>query len=380
MSRIIDEHRVYAADAVKLRSYASALGEVLRSGDRVLDLGAGTGLLGLLACQAGAEHVYAVDQGAIIELARQLAEENGYADRITHIRGLSTRITLPEKASVVVADQIGVFGTEAGVIEYFADAARRLTVPGARFMPYALRLLAAPVEQAEAHAEVSFWERKHADLSFRAALEIAQNTIYPRKLRREDLLGDPERIAEIELGSTRPEAFRTETTCTIAKKGVLHGIGVFWEAQLSPNVQISTSPLAAERVERRNAFLPLPSPMEVEPGERVRITLTIDPVQVMITWRVAIVPLGAERARHEILASTFRGMLMSREDLRRTHPDYVPQLDPWGLARKTLLELTDGKRPLSQIEILLFEKHRTLFATPEQAATFAAEVITRYGL
>jgi len=378
VSRIIDEHRLYAGDAHKLNAYQRALAEVLRPGDRVLDLGAGTGLLGLLACKAGAGHVYAVDQGAIIELARQLATENGFADRITHIRSMTTRTGLPEPVDLVIADQIGVFGTEAGVIEYFFDAKKRLTKPDARFMPYELRLFAAPIQNAEAHAEVSFWQHRHADLSFRAALEIAENTIYPRKLERADLLGAPVEVAKIALGTTAPNPFEAKGNLPIEEGGTLHGIGVFWEAQLSKGVMLSTSPLSATRVERRNALLPLPEPISVAAGDRVSIKLTINPAEVLITWNVAVFSAGAEKPHKQVVRSTFRGMLLSKEDLLRTRPGYVPTLDVWGVARKTLLELTDGQRTLKEIESLLFERHRNLFSAPEQAAVFAAEVITRY--
>lgn len=71
----------------------------MRPGDVVLDLGCGTGILGLLACRAGAARVYAVDEGKVIAIAKALARANGVADRITFIEGHSTRISLSEPAT-----------------------------------------------------------------------------------------------------------------------------------------------------------------------------------------------------------------------------------------------------------------------------------------
>jgi hypothetical protein len=51
--------------------------------------------------------VYAIDRGDLIRLAEEIAAANGFADRIVHVRELSTRATLPEKVDVVVGDQIG---------------------------------------------------------------------------------------------------------------------------------------------------------------------------------------------------------------------------------------------------------------------------------
>src|SRR3954462_4954787 len=110
MSREIDEHREYLSDPARIDAYRRAMTEVVRAGDVVIDVGAGTGILGLLACEAGAARVYAVDAGPILDLARAIAQANGFGDRIIHVRELSTRAVIPELADVVVTDQIGHFG------------------------------------------------------------------------------------------------------------------------------------------------------------------------------------------------------------------------------------------------------------------------------
>ncbi len=51
------EHMGYVSDAHRLAIYRRAMVAVVKPGDVVLDLGAGTGILGVLACQAGAARV-----------------------------------------------------------------------------------------------------------------------------------------------------------------------------------------------------------------------------------------------------------------------------------------------------------------------------------
>src|SRR5207249_237821 len=114
------EHRCYLADEARVSAFRQAIAQVVRPGDVVLDLGAGTGILGLLACRAGARQVYSIEQGGIIELARRLYEVNGFQDRVIFIKGLSTNVDLPEKVDVIFADQIG-FGPEFGLVDYFSD-------------------------------------------------------------------------------------------------------------------------------------------------------------------------------------------------------------------------------------------------------------------
>src|SRR5450755_1669435 len=114
MSLILDEHRQLLSDEARLRAFEAALNETVKPHHVVLDLGAGTGILGLLACRAGARHVYSIDSGGIIQIARDISRANHLQDRITYVKGLSTRVSLPEKADLVVADQLGHFGFEAG--------------------------------------------------------------------------------------------------------------------------------------------------------------------------------------------------------------------------------------------------------------------------
>ena len=53
----------------------------------ILDVGCGTGVLAMFAAQAGAKHVYAVDCSSIADQAREIIKINGFADRITVIKG-----------------------------------------------------------------------------------------------------------------------------------------------------------------------------------------------------------------------------------------------------------------------------------------------------
>src|SRR5688572_16780638 len=115
--------------------YRRAISEVVKAGSVVLDLGAGTGVLGFLACQAGASRVYSIEVDPIISLTRDLCKANGFEDRMHFIRGLSTTVELPEKVDVVVCDQIGAIGYEAGILEYLADARLRFLKPGGTLIP-----------------------------------------------------------------------------------------------------------------------------------------------------------------------------------------------------------------------------------------------------
>lgn len=93
----VDAFGSMIADQVRMSAYVQALEKHVKPDSVVLDIGTGTGIFALLACRFGARKVYAIEPNEAIQVARELAAANGYADRIEFIEDLSTRVTLPER-------------------------------------------------------------------------------------------------------------------------------------------------------------------------------------------------------------------------------------------------------------------------------------------
>src|SRR5918996_4054309 len=89
-------------DRVRRDAYDEALRRTVTPGAVVVNIGAGTGMFALQACRHGAGRVYAIEPDPVIDIGRSLAAANGCADRITFLQALSTEVTLPEAADVVV--------------------------------------------------------------------------------------------------------------------------------------------------------------------------------------------------------------------------------------------------------------------------------------
>src|SRR5919197_1335248 len=92
------------ADEGRMQAYSRALQHAISPASVVVDLGAGTGILSLLACRYGARKVYAVEPSSAIAIAEETAHANGFGDRIQCIQAHSTEIHLPEKADVILDD------------------------------------------------------------------------------------------------------------------------------------------------------------------------------------------------------------------------------------------------------------------------------------
>jgi protein arginine N-methyltransferase 1 len=382
LSLIVDEHREYLADLPRVNAFRTAIEETVKPGDVVLDLGSGTGILGLLACRAKAGRVYSVEATDLIGLAREISRVNGFSDRHKFIKGLSSHIDIPEKVDVIVCDQIGRLGPEFNLIEYISDVRDRFLKPGGSIIPSKVRMWLAAVEFPEMWKQVEFWRHQPAGFDFQPAGVLAANTGYPVKYREENLLSPPQVGGFFDLHTVVPGPMTLKANFTIDRDAHLHGIGGWFSAQLSKNVTMSNSPLVSQPINRRGVFFPIARPVSLAKGDQVKVELLIRSRELLFTWVVDVWHPDADSKEQLSMGSfrhsTFSGMLMSKEGFERTRPEFVPRLSSRGEARRSVLELCDGTRPLHEIEAEVYRRHQNLFRSYSAAAAFVTEVTTRY--
>lgn len=378
LSLVIDEHRQYLADSARLSAFKAAIASVVRPGHVVLDLASGTGIMGLLSCVAGASRVYSIEMGGVIAVARDLAHANGFGDRVIFIKEFSSHVDLPEKVDVVVADQIGNFGFNAGVVQYFADARQRFLKPDGVTLPSRMNLILAPVDAPDLFGQVEFWNSSPAGFDFRSVRPLSANTGYQVNLSPSSICGDAVVIASVDLNHATTAPFHGEATAVIGRTGTVHGLGGWFTAELAPGISMTNSPLASEQIQRRQVYFPIECAVQVAEGDLVRIRIMIRPTDSLVNWNVEILDGTTGLKKDTFRHSTWKGMLLPSEDLIHTQPGYKPKLTPRGEGRRTVVNLCDGVRTLAEIEDEVLRVHPDLFRNREQAAVFVAEVVTRY--
>jgi hypothetical protein len=132
------------ADAPRCRAYGKAIVSAVDDASVVVDVGAGTGLLGALALKAGARKVFAIEETASARSIAPLFKELGLpASRPAFelFQGNSTEAPLPRDATVVVSELFGNDPFCEGVLPTLRDVGARLT-PGrkVRWVPQALEV------------------------------------------------------------------------------------------------------------------------------------------------------------------------------------------------------------------------------------------------
>lgn len=271
-------------DRARTEAYLRAIPEVVRSGDVVVEIGTGTGVLAMAAARAGARHVYTIEAGAIGRVAQALFEANGLGDRITLVSGRSSHATLPERGDVLLSEIIGSDPLDERVLESTRDAIGRLLAPDARFLPQSIRIYAVPVTiPAPLRAAYFFAESARSRWSewykmdfgpldrgnAAGPLRIFQR---PHTARDWVRVSEPVLVAEINLASRHPPRVEQEMRVVATRRATIHGLVSYFDLRLSSGVELSTDPSHVD--EGSSWRLPvwlLPDPLEVEAGDALTL-------------------------------------------------------------------------------------------------------------
>ena len=127
-------------DAVRNAAYQAALARAVRPGMKVLEIGAGSGILSMMAARAGAREVIACEMNPkVAAAAQEIVARNGFADRVRIVAKNSTDldpvVDLGGPADLLVSEIVDNALLGEGVLPAVEDAARRLLRPGAGVIP-----------------------------------------------------------------------------------------------------------------------------------------------------------------------------------------------------------------------------------------------------
>ncbi|KAK0103554.1 hypothetical protein ONS95_005571 [Cadophora gregata] len=156
-----DIHETMLKDSVRTDAYRDFIynHKSLFVGKTVLDVGCGTGILSMFCAKAGAARVIAVDNSAIIDKARENVFNNGFADKITCLRGKIEEVTLPvDKVDIIVSEWMGYCLLYEAMLDSVIYARDKYLTPEGLMIPSHMNMWVAPVADPEYIIDhIAFW-------------------------------------------------------------------------------------------------------------------------------------------------------------------------------------------------------------------------------
>jgi protein arginine N-methyltransferase 1 len=271
----IEYHRTLIADAARNAAFHAALKAVIRPGETIVaDIGAGTGLLGLMAAKLGAKAVYLFETAAVAGVAEAIIKANR-ARQCQIVPCHSTEMLDPPQVDVIVSETLGNYAFEENIIDTLADARARFLKPGGVVIPRAVTQFVAPVTGDRIHRELTVWDSVGYGLDLSFAKTMSLNNAYVRQIEASELLdGGRSALAwdQVDLMRERKSSRKGEARWVLQQPATVFGFATWWEAELGPGLVLSTAP-GAPRTHWEQLYFPLLAPMVVAAGEAVALSL-----------------------------------------------------------------------------------------------------------
>lgn len=248
-SRLVDRwHFGMVNDDARNQQFETAIKRAVTPDSVVLDIGAGTGLLSMMAARAGAKQVIACEANpTLAALAREVIKNNGYSDRIRVINKPSQQL-VPEtdfpkntRPDVLVAEVFDTLVIGEGALNTFEHACRYLLAPDAAIIPRQAVLYGGLIESQRLWREGGAAQACGFDLTplnrFRPDTIALEAASFGGRL-----LADEFPIFSFDLTGAEPTSVDVRLDIPIREAGICHAL-VYWiRLQLDDSAAIDNRP------------------------------------------------------------------------------------------------------------------------------------------
>ena len=280
-----DWHFKIINDEARNAAYDGALRRAIRPGDRVLEIGTGTGILAMMAARAGAGQVVTCEgNAAVAEMASRIIAHNGFADRVQVVAKLSADlklgVDLEAPADVLVSEVVSNNLIGEGVLPAIEQAAQLLR-PGARVIPARASIRVALAEDREAH-RMRMEIVEGFDLS---AFNRFAPPLYKIKVGDPKLIlrSEPRQLFGFDFQSLGPFSPGRTALSVKASGGLVGGIAQWIRLEMNAEGSYENAPSPGAKSSWAVQFFPLVRPIQLPPGTEVIVHGVIDG-QTLRVW------------------------------------------------------------------------------------------------
>jgi protein arginine N-methyltransferase 1 len=383
----ISDYGAMIADTVRTKAFVRALRNAITPDSVVVDIGTGTGIFALLACRLGAKRVYAIEPDDAIEVAKAMAAANGCSNRIEFTQDLSTTVSLPERADIIVSDIGGMLPWFRSHIASIVDARRRFLAPGGVLIPRQDTAWAAVVDASDWYAQqTASCDHGALEIDMKAAWQIVSNTFSRMSVRQDQILSEVKRWVTVDYATVEERNVRGCIEWTATRAAVSHGFALGFDRLLSNGVHLSNAPDAPAdiRTDRTygTALFPWSSPVSLAAGDHVVVELdaTVQGEDYVWNWKTSVFEgsrTGAVKASFS--QSTFFGVPLSAARLRKRGEGYTPLLTEDGRIAHFVLDSMSQRMPVGEIAKRLAAEFAGRFQHPRETLSYVADLAQKYG-
>jgi len=280
------------ADQPRMAFYHAAITRHIHPGDRVIDLGTGTGILAALAARRGAAHVYAIDHSEILKHARALAVANRI-ENVEFVATHSTAFRVDEPVDVILHEQMGDCLFDEAMVANVTDLRDRLLKPGGRIVPGIFEFYCEPIKVNDARLVPFIWELEVHGYDYSSLERHRPQEPWYYHLVSSDLnllehfLGEPAPALAIDLHTLQEADLPQEITITrtVVNAGRLDGYAVFFRARVDGDLALSSSPLDRGRAPHWGFRILRTERDEFAVGDVIETRLRVERWPELDTWR-----------------------------------------------------------------------------------------------
>jgi predicted RNA methylase len=253
---------------------------------RILDIGAGSGLLSMMAARAGATNIVACERVPVIaETAQRIVALNGFDRAIRVINKASTDLAvgkdLDGRADILVSEIISSDLLAESVLDTFQDAHLRLLRAGATVIPRSATAVGCLVESAMLE--------KYAGVSGVSGFDVSPFTeLAPSRLPIHGIMTSWRRLSDdfdlvrIDLTQSKHEAVIQTLTITARENGQAVGVVQWISLDLADGISFSNHPDQYFDGGWLQVLHTFPRPIPVVKGQELDLMIGHDRISLMV--------------------------------------------------------------------------------------------------
>jgi len=262
-----------ALDQVRNKAYFRALEKIITPESVVLDVGAGLGVLGLMAAQLGARKVYLVEPEPVLKVAKKIAEDNGLVSRVEFIQDKIQNVELAEKVDVIISVFTSNFLLGENLLPALYFARDNFLKPGGVLLPDSGDMWLTPVCAPKLyHQQVGIAAEHQMGLKVDAVKKhLVNQPLKVRHINKDHYLSAPKLLKRADFNEESVIDCHESLEFEVSGSRACHGFVGWLEIDLLGET-VSSAP-HAEPVHWSPLFFSCDQPISLSENEKLKITV-----------------------------------------------------------------------------------------------------------